>query len=133
MYGKVFASMFEGSMLGAGPDVFAVWVFALSRADKKGIVELNPSLVGAMIGAPPDRVRAAINYLEQPDPESRNPEHEGRRLIKEGQFQYLIVSHFKYQAITSGDELKAYNRNAKSQERERKRAAKEAAGLLTCQ
>lgn len=128
MYGKVFASMFEGSMLGAGPDVFAVWTYTLTRT-VKGIVELNPPLVGAMIGMPAEHVVAAITFLEQPDPFSRNPDEGGRRLVKEGQFQYRVVSHGKYSKIRNEDERKEYNREAKARER----AARKAAGSTTCQ
>jgi hypothetical protein len=129
MYGKVFASMFEGSMLGAGPDVFAVWTFALTKT-VKGSVELNPPLVAAMIGMPVDRVLTAITFLEQPDPFSRNPDEGGRRLIRDGQFQYRVVSHSKYSKIRNEDERKEYNREAKARERASKKAAE---GSMTCQ
>ena len=128
MYGKVFASMFDGSMLGKGPEVFAVWTFALTRT-VKGSVELNPVLVATMIGMPVERVLLAIEFLEQPDPYSRNPDEGGRRLIRDGQFQYRVVSHAKYSKIRNEDERKEYNREAKARER----AAKKSAGSTTCQ
>ena len=109
MYGKFFASAFGGSMVGAGPDVYAVWGYVIANANG-GQVELNPAVLGAVIGAPPERMAAAIDWLCQPDPNSRNPAHDGRRLVKEGPFAYLVVSHKIYRELKTEDERREYNR-----------------------
>jgi hypothetical protein len=109
MYGKHFASMYTGSMMGAGPVVFAVWGYAISHA-VKATVELNPKHLAAALGTTPEAVASAISYLCSPDPDSRNKAEEGRRLIKEGQFQYHVVSHKIYNAIRDQDARREYNR-----------------------
>ncbi len=70
-YGKLFASTFTGSMVGAGPDVFAVWSYVVAHVID-GQVELNHILLSAVLGATPERVAKAIDFLCQPDPRSRN-------------------------------------------------------------
>ena len=123
MYGKFFASTFKGSMFGAGPDVFAVWAYTIAHVvDSR--VELNPAFVAAVLGTTPDRVQAAIDYLCQPDPSSRNPEHEGRRLIREGQFQYFVVSHELYKRIRNEDERRDYNAQKQRESRARRKDVK---------
>ena len=118
MYGKIFASTFSGSMVGAGPDVFAVWAFALAQVVNSR-VELNPRLLAPVLGTTQDRVEAAIEYLGRPDADSRNPAEEGRRLIREGQYQYRVVSHEIYQAIRNEEERRNYNAQKKRESRDR--------------
>lgn len=121
MYGKFFASAFTGSMFGAGSDVFAVWAYVIAHA-VAGKVELNPKLLGAMLGAPAERVEAAIGFLCSPDPESRNPAEEGRRLLPDGAFQYQVVSHSIYRALQTEEQRRSYNRIKKQESRARIRA-----------
>ncbi len=108
-FGKFFASCFTGSMLGAGPDVFAVWAYCISNA-VAAQVELNPKLLALSIGMSVERVNAAIKFLCSPDPDSRNKEHDGKRLIKEGEFAYHVVSHDIYRAIRDEDGRREYMR-----------------------
>ena len=120
MYGKVFESMFSGSLVGAGPDVFAVWTYAIVHA-VKGNVELNPRLLAAILGTTPETVEAAIAYLEQPDPLSRSQENKGRRLLKEGSFQYYLPTHAHYNAIRNQEERREYDRKRKQEWRKRQK------------
>jgi hypothetical protein len=119
MFGKHFQSMYTGSMFGAGTAVFSVMGYAISHA-VKGRVELNPVMLAPTLGTDVASVEAAINYLEQPDPRSRSKDYEGRRLIREGEFQYFMPTHEKYQFIRNNDERREYNRQKKAEERARK-------------
>lgn len=121
MFGKFFASTFTGSMMGAGPAVFAVWSYVIANTEVDGFVELNPKLLAAIIGAPIEEMQAAIDKLCAPDPNSRNPEEEGRRLVKEGTFRYRVVSHAIYRALRNEEERRAYNREKQRESRKRRR------------
>lgn len=120
MYGKYFKSTFTGSMVGAGPDVFAIWGYVVANT-VQGKVELNPILLAAIIGMPIDRVQKALDYLQSPDPKSRSKEHDGRRLLKEGEYQYCIPNFFTYHNITNNAELREYNRTKQAEHREKTR------------
>lgn len=132
MYGKFFASAFTGSMLGAGPDVFAVWGYVIANANG-GQVELNPKLLGAMIGCDPERIEAAIEYLCKEDKNSRSPDEGGRRLVREGQFAYRVVNHALYLGIKNNDGLREYNRIAKRKSRERLKSTDVKRDVKACQ
>lgn len=121
MYGKLFATMFEGSMYGAGPTVFSVMSYVIAHT-QKARVELNPRLLAATIGTTQGEIKAAIDWLCRPDPESRNPAHDGRRLIKEGTYQYFVVSFDHYHAIRNEEERREYNRTKKAEERAKKKS-----------
>jgi hypothetical protein len=119
MYGKAFASMYTGSMYGCGMHVFAVWNFVLANSDAKGYLEINPRLLAATLGGPATEVQAAIDYLSSADENSRNPDEEGRRIVREGQFLYRIVSHKKYRDMRDSEGKKEYDRNYRREERAR--------------
>lgn len=126
MYGKHFAQMYEGSMVGAGPVVFAVmgYVIAKQVPDRTvgSQVELNPKLLAYILGAEQGQVEEAIEKLCAPDPDSRSPEHEGRRLIKIGQFAYQVVNGQKYRWMMDEEKRRLQNREAKARERARKKS-----------
>jgi hypothetical protein len=109
MYGKHFASMYTGSMYGAGPVVFSVWGWIIANV-VKGLIEVNPKLLAPIIGCSVGEVQTALTTFQQPDPESRNQEEEGRKLIKVGQFAYHVVSHGKYNAIRHEEDRREYMR-----------------------
>jgi len=109
MYGKYFASTFSGSMVGAGPVVFAVWGYVIANTVDSQ-VELNPRLLAAVIGTDAGEVVKALEYLCAADGNSRSEEHGGRRLLKEGSFAYRVVNHQTYRTIRNEDERREYNR-----------------------
>lgn len=110
MYGKIFESLYEGSMVGAGPTVFAVWGYCIAKADRGGIVILNPALLAPIIGTSRVDIERAIEYLESPDPNSKNPDHEGRRLLNISGFAYSVVSHAVYRGMNNGEDRRKYMR-----------------------
>lgn len=122
MYGKFFASAFTGSMFGAGADVFSVWGYVIAHA-VAGRVELNPRMLAASIGAPVERMELAIEFLCSPDPHSRNPAEEGRRLVLDGAYQYRVTSHEIYRGMQTEEHRREYNR-VKQQESRARRAVK---------
>ena len=110
MYGKIFSSMYEGSMVGAGPVVFAVWGYCIAKADVDGTVLLNPALLAPVIGTSRTDIEAAIKFLCSPDEHSKNPDHEGRRLLVESGHLYFVVSHAQYRGMKNNEDRREYMR-----------------------
>jgi hypothetical protein len=123
MYGKTFRSMYEGSMYGSGLNVFAVWNYCIAWCDN-GVIEVNPVKLAHTLGCEVVEVEDALKVLQAPDPQSRHKEKEGRRLVKEGQFQYRMVAWDDYQKIRNEDERREYNRVKQAQYRARKAGGK---------
>lgn len=121
MYGKIFESLYEGSMVGSGAIMFAVWgyVIAHMKPDKEvgAQVDLNHRLLGFVLGEKEADISEAIEKLCSPDHESRSPDEEGRRLVKTGQFSYRVVNGAKYMEIRSAEERREYFREAKRRSR----------------
>ena len=128
MYGKHFASMYEGSLFGQPPIVFAVLAYAFSNArpardDGECYVEINPILLAATFSTPADEIMETLRYLESPDPNSRSTREEGRRLVLvgddicSGPRQYRLVNGRKYREMKDEDDRREQNRNAKRRQR----------------
>ena len=127
MYGKHFESMYEGSMYGAGVAVFAVWGYVIAHTfDSR--VELNAKRLADTLGGSVDEIEQAIRFLMRPDPHSRHKEHEGRRLVQEGEFQFRVPSWPYYRKIRNEDERREYNRNRQAKRRAALKQGKPLAG-----
>lgn len=127
-FGKHYSSMYQGSMVGAGAVVFAVMGYVISTQspweDGEMRLELNPKLLGFILGESAESVGSAIDFLCAPDDQSRSKEEGGRRLVKEGEFLYRVVNGAKYRAMGDPARRREQNREAKRRERERKRKVK---------
>jgi hypothetical protein len=110
MFGKAFASMYTGSMVGAGPTVFAVWGYVIANC-RDSAVELNPKLLATIIGCDAGEIAHAIGALCAPDPDSRGKEHDGRRLVHQDGFLYLVSRYEHYRSLRSEDDRTAYMRD----------------------
>lgn len=114
MYGKHFASMYKGSMVGAGAPVFAVMGYVVSNMvpDKEvGYqVELNPILLGTILGEKVEVIEKAIAFLCKPDVKSRSKDDYGRRLVRLGEFDYRVVNGVKYAMIVNEELRREQNR-----------------------
>lgn len=123
MFGKHFASMYEGSMVGAGAVVFAVmgYVIAKQEPDREvgSQVRLNPVLLATILGEPEKDIVKAIEFLSSPDPSSTTKKQEGRRLVKIGEFDYQVVNGAKYRAIRDEETRREQNREAQRRYRKK--------------
>jgi hypothetical protein len=103
MYGKVWDSMYTGSMLGAGLGPFALMPYVISNMKPQKVgdmvemrLELNPKLLAVILGTTETVVEKAIEWACSPDPDSRSKDEDGRRLVRLGQFEYLVVNGWAY-------------------------------------
>jgi hypothetical protein len=124
MYGKTYESMYEGSMIGAGINVFAVWNYIITKA-RGGHVEVNPKLLAFTLGGKEEEIESALEFLMQPDETSRSKLEGGRRIIKEGQFQYRLVNWEHYQRIKNLEDQREYNRGKQAEYRLKRRGETE--------
>lgn len=81
MYGKIFSEIFDSSIVQYGHDTMYVLMCMVILSDPGGYVRFDPLAFAQRITMPGDEVRKAIENLEKPDPNSSNPEYEGRRII----------------------------------------------------
>lgn len=120
MYGKIFSRAFQRSMRGSGSHVFSVMAYVIANTVHSRI-ELDAEYLAIVIGDTKERMQEAIDFLCAPDPKSTHDDFEGRRLVKEGKYQYYVPTHELYRGITTPEELREANRNRVAKHRENKR------------
>ena len=116
MYGKIFKSMFEGTMRGK-PNVLLVWTNMLVNSDKDGYVDRTVRVISEETGLSINAVNESIIELESPDSESRSQDLEGRRLERIDEHRnwgWRIVNYLKYASIKNEEERREQNRLAQS-------------------
>jgi hypothetical protein len=95
--GIVFSSVWGESLT-----TRVVWVTLLALADCNGMVKCSRSGLLRSSNVDQDEFDKAIITLESPDPDSRSPEYDGRRIEKcEGGWK--VLNHGKYRAYTYSD------------------------------
>lgn len=116
MYSKLYSSIFNGSLFGKF-EALTTFMTLIALADWHGEVDASHERIAANLGCEVDFVRRGIEQLMAPDPASRTPAEEGRRIVPllndEGQpraFGWRIVNYLKYRAIRDDDERRAYQR-----------------------
>jgi len=109
-FGRIFERMYRGSMVGAGPHVFAVWPYVIAHMrghpEYGALVELNPKLLAFILGDEELEVVKAIDYLCREDGISGTPTEGGRRLVRVGTFLYRVVNGAAYLSLRKAEEKK---------------------------
>lgn len=118
---KVFKTIFDGSLYGQfEPTV--VFLAMLVIAEREGIVDMTPQAIAARCGYPLDIVLRGIAELEKPDPKSRTPDDEGRRITRledTRDWGWRITNYEKYDKIRTAEERREYFRQKKAEYRAR--------------
>lgn len=122
MYAKVFSQIYDSSI---AENYLTRLVFTdlLTLADINGVVDMTREAIARRTNVPLDMVCAAIAELEAPDPKSRTPDEDGRRIARLDQHRdwgWLIVNYQRFREIASEEQ-----RRAKTLERVRKHRGKE--------
>jgi len=121
MYAKIFTSIYQGTLRG-NTHGLVVFTNLLAHTDSDGWVDIHPRAIAEEVGLPIDAVKAALLMLESPDPESRSPDMEGRRIARIDEHRdwgWRIVNHAKYRAIRNEEDRREQNRLAQARWREK--------------
>lgn len=119
MYGKIFRSIYEGSMRGKNT-LISVWVYLLVNVDAEGEVDVHPKVIADATGLPFGSVENALRELEGPDKESRSPDENGARIVRLDEHRtwgWRIVNYKAYRAIRDQSERREYFRDQKREAR----------------
>lgn len=81
MYGKTFQKLWRGSMRGKAM-LQLVFIYMFCNCDRDGVYDCVPEEIADATGLDMPTVLSAIKDLESPDPDTRTPGNEGRRIIR---------------------------------------------------
>lgn len=121
MFGKVFAQIYD-STIAEDYHTRHMFMDLVVLADSDGVIDMPMEAISRRINVPLEIVQKEIAKLELPDPQSRTPDHEGRRIIKiSGRaWGWQIVNYLKYRGIAN-----EFERRENGRERVRRHRAGE--------
>lgn len=121
MYGKIFASMFDGTLGTKGPwQALVTFQQMLVLCDDHGEVDMTPEALSRRTTIPLEIITIGLAALQEPDPDSRSPEEEGRRIVRLSDHRawgWRIVNYAHYRAIRSKEERREYMREYQRERR----------------
>lgn len=114
MYGKLFAQMYDGTLGTKGPwQALVAFQQMVILADKHGNVDMTAEALSRRTTIPLEIIHKGIKTLMEPDPESRSPDEDGRRIVPidhERSWGWRIVNYEHYRKIRSEEERREYHR-----------------------
>jgi hypothetical protein len=127
MYGKLFSQMYDGTLATKGPwQALVTFQQLVILADQDGIVDMTPEAIVRRTTVPLKIIQEGLRHLQEPDPESRTPDEEGRRitLLSESRaWGWRIVNHGHYRKLRNGEERREYHRKYYRDKRKPQRAS----------
>ena len=106
MYAKVFAQIFDSSIAN-NYELRHFFTDLLVLAEIDGVVDMTPEAISARTRIPLDMVTRFLAELSQPDPRSRSPENDGRRIVlldEHRDWGWQIVNYAVYRQIASEEQ-----------------------------
>ena len=115
MYGKIFKQMYKGTLAMVGPwEALVTFQQMIVLADREGVVDMTADAIARETTIPIRIIAKGVEALELPDPESRTPDHDGRRIIRlsaDRTWGWQIVNYAHYRKLRSEEERREYHRN----------------------
>ena len=130
MYGKIFDSMYTGTLYGHW-EAIVTFQQLIVLCDADGIVDMTPQGICGCTSIPLDILTKGLKVLSEPDPFTRTPGSEGRRieLIDDHRpWGWHIVNHEKYKALQDADTVRAQTRARVQRHRDMKRGVTDGNG-----
>jgi len=110
MYGKIFDCMYEGTLYGHWEAIVTLQQM-LVLCNSEGVIDMTPQAISARTSIPLEIIIKGIDILSEPDPYSRTPGEDGKRIVLmdvHRPWGWLIVNHAKYQKLRNRqDKLEA--------------------------
>ena len=115
MYGKLFSSMYDGSLAMVGPwEALVTFQQMIILADYEGFVDMTAEAISRRTIIPLEIIKKGIAELESPDAQSRDATNEGRRIERisdKRDWGWKILNYTKYRQIRNAEERRAYMRD----------------------
>ena len=107
MYVKLFSSMMKSSVwVGTTKETKLVWVTLLMMADQDGVVESTIPGLAKEAEVSIEECEEVVTLLLAPDPYSKSPEYEGRRIEVVSGVGWQLLNHKKYRETQTARQKK---------------------------
>jgi len=114
MYGKIFKQIYKGTLAMVGPwEALVTFQQMIILADQDGVVDMTTDALSRETTIPLEIITKGVEALSAPDPESRTPDEEGRRIVllsENRSWGWRIVNYDHYRKLKSEEERREYHR-----------------------
>lgn len=121
MYGKVFESIYDGTLAGHWQAIVTMQqLIVLATPD--GVVDMTPDAIARRTSIPLAIITAGIEHLAKPDPFSRTPGDDGRRIVlldDHRPWGWRLVNHAKYRALRDLEQKREADRQRIAEKRKK--------------
>jgi len=123
MFVKIFGNLLDSSIWAESNETRIVWITLLVMSDEDGVVRSTAPGIAHRARVSIGNARKALEVLESPDPDSRTPDNDGRRIerVPDG---YLILNYEMFRQIHNRAERREQTRKRVRKHRKRKKATK---------
>lgn len=111
---KLDEGILQSSIMASDPVTFKVWIALLAACESDGVARVAPTFLAAVCHLSLEQVRRTLSELSGPDPDSRTPDHQGRR-IERVDGGWRLINYRKYRSLG----LKEAESEARSDRRHR--------------
>lgn len=106
--------MYKGTLAMVGPwEALVTFQQFVILADRDGVVDMTAQAISRETTIPIRIINKGIEALEQPDPESRTPTEDGRRIVRLSESRswgWKVTNYEYYRKLRSEDERREYHR-----------------------
>lgn len=121
MYNKLFVKILDSSIWLEPDHTRIVWMTLLASMDEDGFCAFACAAnVANRAIVPIEKAEEALRTLESPDPNSADPEHEGRR-IERVPGGWVVLNAPKYRELATREKIRESNRKRAQAFRDRRR------------
>lgn len=114
-YVKIYGSILGSSVWSETPTTRIVWITLLAMADQFGHVEASVSGLARFANVSTQECRKALAALSAPDPDSKSPEFEGRR-VEKWERGWTILNYLTYREMRTPKQVADAERQATRRE-----------------
>lgn len=121
MYGKVFESMYDGTLAGHWQAIVTMQQLIV-LANEDGVVDMTPDAIARRTSIPLEIITAGLEHLAKPDPYTRTPGEEGRRIVlldDHRPWGWRLVNHAKYRHLRNLEQKREADRVRLAEKRKR--------------
>lgn len=128
MYAKIFATIVDSSLMEEPVEVRYTFIMLIAISDVRGDIIGTDRALARKVNMPLDDFVRCVERLMQPDPDSGNPEMEGRRIVRlEHGHGLRVVSYELYRDMRTAIDRREYMRDYMARKRaERKTRGRDA-------
>lgn len=113
---KLYGTILDSSIWGEPHATVRLWITLLAMADQNGAVNASVGGLTRRANLTREECETALSVLLAPDPDSKSPEHEGRRIeaIDGG---WLVLNHRAYRDLRTDKQIEVAERQRRFRER----------------